>query len=132
MGERPPLFVEAVLISPRIAYLLETRASLTDLRVSERMGDQLLRKTLESIRYAAMAYAASLEGSDLRQPTEATTGLNQADRHYTPEAIATLLKVTPHRVRQLIREGEIDAAKTAGRWHIDHAALTAYRARRDH
>ncbi len=130
MSDRPSLFVEAVLISPRIAYLLETRASLTDLRVSERMGDQLLRKTLESIRYAAMAYAASLDGNELRQTPEPAKDSKQAQRDHTPQAVATLLKVTPHRVRQLIRDNELHAVKTDGRWRIDTASLTDYRARR--
>lgn len=52
--------------------------------------------------------------------TEAATGLVQ---EIDPEEAAVLLNVTPHRVRQLCRAGDLLARQVGRSWRIDRASV---------
>lgn len=117
---RPPGFVSGVVVSPKIAYLLETRADLTKLRTSARGEDSELDAVLNAIRWAAMQWAASVNGSEPRKPAEGRVNW------YTPAQIATQIHIGEHAVRLAIREGRLQANKSNGRWLITPADYRAF------
>lgn len=120
---RPPGYVSGVIIPPRIAYVLETRASLSTLRTSTRGDDSELDSVLNAIRWLAMEWSVRANGSAPRKPTEG------AVNWYSPAQVATRTGLTEHAVRLAIREGRIPATKHDGRWHISPADYLNCRAR---
>ncbi|TFB92777.1 helix-turn-helix domain-containing protein [Cryobacterium sp. HLT2-28] len=115
---RPPGYVSGVIIPPRIAYILETNIRLTTFRSQSRGNDQELDAALNAIRWAAMQWAASVNGSQHGEATEAPTRLRN---WYTPAQIATKTGITEHAVRLAIREGRLPAEKVDRMWTVSPA-----------
>ena len=120
---RPPGYVSGVIISPKIAYLIETRAALTTLRTTACGEDGELDTVLNAIRWAAMQYATSVNGSEPRKSTEATPRLKE---WLTPQEVANHLRITSHAVRLAIRQKKLPARKENGRYMIAAADFAAY------
>ena len=125
---RPPSrFVQGVVVSPRIAYLLEKSVDLKPLRLRSRGEDTDLADTLHALHWAALAYDASLNGSNDTSTTEAKRPSNQA---LTPGAVASRLGITAHAVRLAIREQRLPATQVDGRWQISNADYQNFKAAR--
>lgn len=125
---RPPSrFVQGVVVSPRIAYLLEKSVDFKPLRVKSRGADTDLTDTLHALHWAALAYDSSFHGSNDTSPTEVRRPSMQA---LTPGAVASRLGITPHAVRLAIREQRLPATQVDGRWQISPADFENFKATR--
>lgn len=122
-ASKPPGFVQGVIISPKIAYIIETRADLTALRTSIRGEDSELDTALNALRWAAMQWAASVNGRQSRKATEAEPDLKH---WYTPGELAGRTNVSEHAIRLAIREDRLPATKRDGRWQIAPADFAIY------
>lgn len=118
---RPASYVNGVLITPEVAYLLDANLDLTAARTRARGADTKLYDALHAIRWTALKWAASVNGSVQRKPTE------QPVNWYTPRTIAGQMGITEHGVRLAIRQGRLRAQKHDGRWRIAPVDYAAYR-----
>jgi excisionase family DNA binding protein len=119
-SQRPAALFSGVQMSIRVAWLLESRTSLSEIRRRERGQDPELDDFLNAVRVAAFTYDKT-GGSTPRKAKEAKA------RWYTPQQIATQMGVTPHAIRLAIREGRLPATKHGRTWRITPAEYKNYR-----
>lgn len=112
---RPAGFVVGTVVPPRVAYLLEQFSDIGRMRTRARSEDEELYTTLNALRWSALQWAESVNGSQPRKSTKVR--LNW----YTPEQVANQTGLTSHAIRLAIREGRLPAEKTDGRWRITPA-----------
>jgi excisionase family DNA binding protein len=100
---------------PRVdgRYMQELREAFTDLRLA---GQQ----------WAEWHRAIFADESAEAAVTEIGTDSSQHDEMITPEEASVLLDVSPSRVRQLLRSGELPGRRVGGRWLIDCSDVVAY------
>jgi hypothetical protein len=127
MSARPSLYVQGVIVSPRVAAVLESMADFQAARTKYRGTDDEVYDTLHALRYAALQWAAYANESRPAPGAKAEPALK---RWYTPEQIAGQLHVTPAAIRLAIREGRLPAEKNDGRWRITPADYSTYRSTR--
>ena len=124
---RPDLFVSGVVVSPRVAAVLESMADFQSARSKYRGTDDEVYDTLHALRYASMKWAAFVNESAPAPSAKAEPALA---RWYTPGQIATQLGITNAAVRLAIREGRLVATKTDGRWRVTPADYSTFRSTR--
>lgn len=121
----------AVLLPPRIAALLESKAGLSALRVRLRGVDPEASDVLEAIRYAAMSWREAVPGS-------APTGTKVAPeaepepacKWVTTGKAADLVGISSRAIRKAIAEGRLPATEVGGRYRITCEDLEHFRAAR--
>ncbi|MDO9439888.1 MAG: helix-turn-helix domain-containing protein [Beijerinckiaceae bacterium] len=118
--------MSGAIVPPRIAYLLTLHTGIDDYRKRARGDDHDLDTALNAIRFAAMQYAASANGTHTRKRAEG------ALNWYTPSQVANQTGVTAHAVRLAIREGRLPAEKVDGHWRVSPADYKNFRAAHDH
>lgn len=118
---RPAAYINGVLISPEIAYMLDLTVDLSAARTRARGNNPKLYDALHAIRWTALKWAESVNGSTLRNRPE------QPVNWYTPRTIAGQMGITEHGVRLAIRQGRLHAHKHDGRWRITPADYATFR-----
>ena len=122
------LVPSGVVITARIAYLLDKRTNINDARIRARGLDDEFVAVLVALRKLAMSYVESSEqvlsnGSDASYLAEPT-------RELSSEQAADLLGVSSRAVTKAIGSGLLAAAKVKGCWVIQRSDLEQYRADR--
>jgi hypothetical protein len=126
--QHPRLYVNgSVIVSAKVAAMLEQITNIRDVRAKYRGGEEELEATLHALRFAANDYAAFVNE---RQPTPTSKAETPLSKRYTPEQVAGHEGITATAVRLAIREGRLQATKHDGRWQISEADYQTYRATR--
>lgn len=121
----------AVVVPARIAFLLESQAGLSSLRVRTRGLDPEATDVLEAIRNAAMAWREGLSGSAPSGTTVAPKAEPEpACEWVTTGKAADLLGITSRAIRKAIAEDRLPAEAVGGQHRIARTDLEHFRAAR--
>lgn len=116
----------SVIITPRIAAWLDTKAKLNAMRIKVRGLDPDLDAALIALRIAAVSWRTSATGIEHAPEPEERPGLEWLG---TTEA-AGHLGMTDRGIRTAIAEQRLPATQVAGRWRINREDLEHFRATR--
>lgn len=86
-----------------------------------------LRAQWEGIRDAGEEWREWRTSADQSFQTEPTEIAPRSSEEITPDEVAPLLRVTPERVRQLLRAGSLAGRKAGWQWFVSRAEVEAYR-----
>lgn len=126
MSGTPSVIQRGVVITPRIAFELERATDISRLRAARAQGnDRHLAAVLCSMHELAVEYA-----STLGVPTGPLPAPEPDSPWLTPLQVAKRLNLTDHRIRQVIRQGELPAERVGRMWRVSVEAFEDYRALR--
>jgi excisionase family DNA binding protein len=111
----------SLVLSARVAAAIEPAVAEAEAR-ARRDGiplDPDVADALAELHDLAAWWRASVASAEPRPPAETPT----RSLPMTVADAAARLDVSPSRVRQRLRAGELPGERVGGRWHVDRAAL---------
>lgn len=114
----------AVVLTGQACAWLEALTNLPQQRAALRGENPVVDEQLLAIRYAAHAQAPHEVPA---APVPAETVASSSSEVLVVDSAATLLGVSPRRVRQLTATGRLPADKSTGVWLIARTDLDKYR-----